>query len=136
LSKRRRNLHRLHDAGLSGQVHALHESAAWVVAFIQRSDDLRQGDSCASQVYTGVAQSRTLLAQAGSQGRSRAGVIAPACTVAANRGAGSRPGFRSLSGRPPRGRRLASGEWHTRNRCLSYLPGGGRDEFGFRHPRG
>ena len=59
----RRNLHRLHDARISGQVHAVHESAAGVAALLERGDDVRPGDSCAAPVHPGIAEQRAELAK-------------------------------------------------------------------------
>jgi NiFe hydrogenase small subunit HydA len=56
LPQRGRHLHRLHHAWVPRQVHALHEPAPGVSAFIGGGRDLRAGDPCAAQVYSGLAQ--------------------------------------------------------------------------------
>ena len=51
-----RHLHRMHHAGLSRQIYAIHGPAAGVAAVVKRGDDVWQGDSCPAPVHTGVAQ--------------------------------------------------------------------------------
>ena len=53
------HLYRVYDAGLSGQVHALHESAAWIAALLERGDDLWACDSCAEAIHADVLEQRT-----------------------------------------------------------------------------
>ncbi len=62
MSQRRRHLHRLHHAGLSGQVHAVHEPAAGIAAVVQRGADLRKGDSRVAKIYPGIAEQGAELA--------------------------------------------------------------------------
>src|SRR5271154_5548609 len=50
------NLHRMHDAGIPGQVHAVHEPATGVATFIGGGDDVWAGDSCAAAVYAGFTE--------------------------------------------------------------------------------
>ena len=64
LSEYRRNLHWLHHAGFSGQVHAVHEPAAGFAFVLGRRPDLWTGDSCAAPVYAVIAQQRAGMAQA------------------------------------------------------------------------
>ena len=61
------DLHRLHDAWLSGQIHAVHESTARIITFFEGCDDLRPRDPCAPEVYPGIAEQGAELA--GAQGR-------------------------------------------------------------------
>ena len=56
MPERRRHLHRLHHAGFSGQVHAVHEPAAGIAAFFQRGDDLRPRDSRLAQIHAGFSE--------------------------------------------------------------------------------
>ncbi len=49
------HLHRMHDAGLSGQVHAVHESAARLAVVFRGGADLWARYPCAAQVYPGIA---------------------------------------------------------------------------------
>ena len=51
-----RDLHRLHHAGVSGQIHAVHESASGLAAVFESGDDIRPGDSRAAAVYAGVVE--------------------------------------------------------------------------------
>jgi hypothetical protein len=52
----------MHDARISRQIYALHESAAGVAAFLCRGSDLRAGDSLFAEVYTNVVEQGTKLA--------------------------------------------------------------------------
>jgi len=49
-------LYWLHHAGISGQVHAIHEPAAGFTAFLERSDYLRASYSRVATIYAGVAE--------------------------------------------------------------------------------
>ena len=62
LPQRGWNLHWLHHAGVSRQIHALHEPAARLSAFFGRSPNLWSGNSCIAQVHTGFAQQSAELA--------------------------------------------------------------------------
>ena len=64
LRQRRRHLYRLHDARISGQVHAVHGYAAGRAVVLRRRDDLRPSDSRVAKVYPGVHESRAGLADA------------------------------------------------------------------------
>jgi hypothetical protein len=46
----------MHDAGISGQIHALYESAAGFVVVVECGDDLRPSDPCAAQVYASFVE--------------------------------------------------------------------------------
>jgi hypothetical protein len=46
----------MHDAGVSGQVHAVYESAAGFSAFLERRDDVWKGDSCVATIHPILAQ--------------------------------------------------------------------------------
>jgi hypothetical protein len=46
----------MHDAGLSGQVHAVYEPAAGFAAFFGRRDDVWTRDSRASAIHAGVVE--------------------------------------------------------------------------------
>jgi len=59
--KRGWNLHRMHDAGFSGQVHAVYEPAAGFAAVFQRGDDVWPGNSRVAAVHTGVIEQRAVL---------------------------------------------------------------------------
>src|ERR1700691_3306149 len=63
VSKRRRNLYRMHHAGLSGQIHAVHEPAARFTAFFRSGDDLRAGDSCLTSLHASIPEQGAALAQ-------------------------------------------------------------------------
>src|SRR5579862_1808932 len=54
LPKCRRDLHWMHDAGLSGQIHAVYESAAGFAAVVEGGGDVWKSDTRAAQVYAGV----------------------------------------------------------------------------------
>src|SRR5580658_3690707 len=56
MPKRRGDLHWMYDAGVSGQVHAIYESAAWFATFFGGSDDVWPRDSCVASIHPGVAQ--------------------------------------------------------------------------------
>jgi hypothetical protein len=56
MPKRRRDLHRVHHAWFSGQVHAVHEPAAGFAAFFGRGSDVWPRDSRLAAVHAGVAQ--------------------------------------------------------------------------------
>jgi len=58
------NLHRLHDAGVSRQIHALYEPTAWIAAFLGSGTDIRTRDSCPTQVYAGLTEQSSKLAAA------------------------------------------------------------------------
>ena len=73
LSECRRNLHRLHHARLSRQVHAVHESAAGLAVVFGRGADLWTSDSRAAPVYAVVAEQRAELAQARASAIGRCG---------------------------------------------------------------
>ena len=64
LPKCRRHLHRMHNAGLSRQIHAVHESAAWVFAVISRRDNLWQCNSCFAPLHASLAEQGASLAKA------------------------------------------------------------------------
>jgi len=49
-------MYRMHDAGVSGQVHAVYESTARFSAFFERRDDVWTGDSCVEKVYAVLAE--------------------------------------------------------------------------------
>ena len=66
LPQRRRHLHRMHHARISGQVHAVHEPAAGIAAVFPRGADLRPGDPRACGA---LPRHRSI--------RSRAGEIRP-----------------------------------------------------------
>src|ERR1700733_7007977 len=51
-----RDLYRVHDAGISGQVYAVYESAAWFVVIGGRGDDIWKGDTCVEEIYAGVVE--------------------------------------------------------------------------------
>jgi hypothetical protein len=46
----------MHDAGVSGQVHAVYESTARLSAFIERRDDVWTGDSRVATIHPILAQ--------------------------------------------------------------------------------
>src|ERR1700733_10730008 len=56
MPERRWDLYRMHDAGVSGQVHAVHEPAARIASFFGGGDDLWAGDSRVAKVHAVVAQ--------------------------------------------------------------------------------
>jgi hypothetical protein len=56
-----RHLHRMHDAGFSGQVHAVYESAAGLAFVFRGGADLRPGHPRAAQVYPGLVESSAKL---------------------------------------------------------------------------
>jgi hypothetical protein len=58
------DLHRVHDAGISRQVHAIYEPAARIAAVISCGTDLRAGDSCLAAIHTGIVEQGTELAEA------------------------------------------------------------------------
>src|SRR5580704_7957673 len=78
MSQHRRDLYRLHYAGIPGQVHAFHESTAWLAAVLQCRLNLWQGYSRSSAVHSGLAQQRTELAEALNDGR-RSGTSCSEC---------------------------------------------------------
>jgi hypothetical protein len=45
----------MHHAGLSRQIHAVHEPAAGFIAVFERCDDLWPGDSRFAPVHAGIA---------------------------------------------------------------------------------
>jgi hypothetical protein len=51
----------MHDAGVSGQVHAVYESTARLSAFFERRDDIWTGDSCVEKVHPVLAQQGTVV---------------------------------------------------------------------------
>ena len=63
LPQRRRRLHRLHDARVPGQVHAVHGHAAGRTALVDRGDDLRPHRSRPAQVHASVDESGTGVAE-------------------------------------------------------------------------
>ena len=67
LPERRRHLHRLHHAGLSRQVHAVHGPAAGLAALVRRGHDLRTGHPRPAPLHAGVPEqgARRGAAQAG-----------------------------------------------------------------------
>jgi hypothetical protein len=65
LPERGRHLHRLHDAGLPGQVHAVHGRASRSQAFVDGRRHLRQGDHGAAQGHRRHDGRRAELAHAG-----------------------------------------------------------------------
>src|SRR6185437_7363330 len=64
LSEYRRNLHWLHHAGFSGQVHAVHEPAARFSVVVGSGADVWTCDSRPAPVYAVIAQQRARMAQA------------------------------------------------------------------------
>src|ERR1700686_3244451 len=62
--QRGRNLHRMHDAWFSGQVHAVYESAARFSAFLERRDDVWTGHSCVEKVHAVLSEQRTVVESA------------------------------------------------------------------------
>ena len=58
------HLHRMHDARLPGQIHAVHESAARIAAFVARGPDLRASDPRLATIYPGIVEQRAKLEDA------------------------------------------------------------------------
>lgn len=56
LRQRRWHLHWLHHAGLSGQIHAVHEPATGVDPVVEHGFDLRQKHQGAAKVYSVVVK--------------------------------------------------------------------------------
>jgi len=69
LSEHRRHLHRLHDAGVSRQVYAVHEPTARVSPLVKCSVNVWAGDSCASSLYPGILEQRAELETSGARSR-------------------------------------------------------------------
>jgi len=61
MPERRRHLHRMHHAGLSGQVHAVYEPAAGFIAFFGSGHDVRPSDSRVTPIHAGLAEQGTTL---------------------------------------------------------------------------
>src|SRR5438477_12562473 len=59
MPERGRNLHRMHDARLSGQIHAVYEPTPGIVAVVPSSTNVWSGDSRAPAVYPGVFKQGT-----------------------------------------------------------------------------
>src|SRR5277367_4768087 len=60
--QRWRHLHRMHNAGVSGQIYAVHGSTAWLSAVVRRRSNLRAGDPRITPVYPGISQQGAELA--------------------------------------------------------------------------
>ena len=65
MSERGRNMYRLYDAGLPGQVYAVYEPTAGFAAFFGGSDHVWASDSCFTKIYAGFVEQRTPLAGSG-----------------------------------------------------------------------
>jgi hypothetical protein len=46
----------MHDAGISGQIYAVHESAPGLIVIFRRHPNLWAGYSCVAPLYSGFAQ--------------------------------------------------------------------------------
>ena len=130
----RRHLHRVHHAGISGQVPTLHGPAARIPALLGGGHDLRPGDPGAAPVHHELDEQGAELAR-------RAG------GSSSDRGPGP-PGGGVDPPRPGRGLRPRRGAWRcraSRRRAAASEPGGqvpdpggagaGRGVHGLSRPR-
>jgi len=68
MSERVWHLYRMHDAGFSGQIYAVHEPAARVAAIVKRVDDVWTCDPRTAAIYPGIAEQGAVLAEACGRG--------------------------------------------------------------------
>src|ERR1700683_1896543 len=69
LRERRWHLHRLHNAGICRQIHAVHGSTARLNPFVPSHPDLRRRHPCTARFSASVDEQRARLAQATPDGR-------------------------------------------------------------------